>query len=85
MKLCTSVWGWGGGRWGFYGLLLCGRSIAGVFLGSNVCGFLGLVFFLGFFFEGVEGVERRFVEPPASSFPPLIQIDLALHRHAVYS
>lgn len=61
-----------------------GDFMAYFYVADLLQGFFGFQCVL-FFFEGVEGVEMRFVEPPASSFPPLIQIDLALHRHAVYS
>lgn len=62
--------GGGGGRWGFYGLLLSGWSIAGVF--GIQCGFFLFVCFSFFFFflRGWRGGgEVIHVEPPRLQLP----------------
>lgn len=75
MKLCTSVGGVEGGDFMAY-FFLSGWPIAG----DTMC-FLFVLLFLW----GGGGGEVTSVEPSASSLLPTIQIDLALHRHAVYS
>lgn len=90
----TTFWKWAGckGSWsmhkywgsGSYGLHQCGSSIRRFFLGGGDPMF-------SFFVRGEERGLTCWVSstppphPPHPTSFPLIQIDLALHRHAVYS